>query len=128
MARGEARHRFQGVAEPLGRHARDLAAWFTAVFPAQEQATHLFDASLPAVTGLAPLPPGRADVLVSPPERALLELLSDVGKGQELAEARHLVEGARSLCLPVAEELLAHLLRIKVGRLVHLMAEELKLA
>lgn len=104
-----------------------LPAWFTSVFPSHYQATHLFDTSLPATAGLAPLPAGRSDVLVSTPERAVLELLSDVGKGQELEEARHLVEGARSLRLPVLDELLAHLARIKVVRLAHVMAEELDL-
>ena len=51
--------------------------------------------------------PWAAAGLVSTPERALLELLSDVGKGQELEEARHLVESARTLRQPVLEELLA---------------------
>jgi Transcriptional regulator, AbiEi antitoxin, Type IV TA system/Transcriptional regulator, AbiEi antitoxin N-terminal domain len=105
-----------------------LPVWFTTAFPARYQATHLFDESLDAKTGLAPLPAGHADVLVSTPERALLELLSDVGKGQELEEARHLVEGARTLRLPVLDELLAHLTRIKVARLAHSLADELELS
>jgi hypothetical protein len=110
-----------------GNKPASLPDWFTTAFPATYQATHLFDASIDAMAGLAPLPGGRSDVLVSTPERALLELLSDVGKGQELEEARHLVEGARSLRLPVLDELLAHLQRIKVVRLAHAMAEELAL-
>jgi hypothetical protein len=110
-----------------GHKTTTLPTWFTTAFPARYQATHLFDASLPPATGLAPLPAGHPDVLVSTQERALLELLSDVGKGQGLEETRHLVEGARSLRLPVLEELLAHLQRIKVARLAHAMAEELEL-
>lgn len=102
--------------------------WFTSVFPADYQATHLFEPGLQADVGLAALPGGRPDVLVSTPERALLELLSDVGKGQELEEARHLVESARALRQPVLEELLAHLKRIKVARLAHALAEELGLS
>ena len=105
-----------------------LPAWFTVAFPAHYQGTHLFDSSLPASTGLAPLPGGHPDVLVSTPERALLELLSDVGKGQGLEEAGHLVEGARSLRLPVLEELLSRLTRIKVARLAHTLADELELS
>jgi hypothetical protein len=77
--------------------------------------------------GLAPLPGGRADLLVSAPERAVLELLSDVGKGQGMEEARHLVEGARSLRMDVLDTLLAHLKRIKVARLAHSFADELGL-
>ena len=57
----------------------------------------------------------------------MLELLSDVGKRQTLEEARHLVEGARSLRLPVLEELFTHLTRIKVVRLAHALAEEFSL-
>lgn len=104
-----------------------LPAWFTAVFPADYQATHLFDEGLSTHIGLASLPGGRSDVLVSTPERGVLELLSDVGKGQELEEARNLVESARSLRVPVLDELLSHLKRIKVARLAHLLAEELEL-
>jgi hypothetical protein len=105
-----------------------LPTWFTAKFPASYQSTHLFDTTLPPSTGLAPLPSGHPGVLVSTPERALLELLSDVGKGQGLEEARHLLESARALRLPVLEELLAHVQRIKVARLASSMAQELGLA
>ena len=104
-----------------------LPAWFTAAFPASYQSTQLFDAALPPSTGLAPLPSGHPEVLVSTPERALLELLSDVGKGQGLEEARHLLESARTLRRPVLEELLAHVQRIKVARLACHMAQELGL-
>ncbi len=104
-----------------------LPAWFTETFPSAYQATHLFDETLPTGLGLAPLPGGRSDLLVSTPERAVLELLSDVGKSQGLEEARHLVEGARALRLDVMDTLLAHLKRIKVARLAHAFAEELDL-
>ena len=65
--------------------------------------------------------------MVSTPERAVLELLSDIGKSQGLEEARHLVEGARALGADVLKALLAHLTRIKVARLAHAFAEELGL-
>ncbi|KQP12762.1 type IV toxin-antitoxin system AbiEi family antitoxin domain-containing protein [Pseudorhodoferax sp. Leaf267] len=104
-----------------------LPEWFTAAFPSHYQATRLFDDGLAAASGLAPLPGGRLDVMVSTPERAVLELLSDIGKSQGLEEARHLVEGARALRMHVLEELLAHLTRIKVVRLAHALADELDL-
>lgn len=110
-----------------GDKAIVLPRWFTDTFPASYQTTHLFDSGLPTATGLAPLPGGHPDVRVSTPERAILELLSDVGKGQGLEEARHLVDGARSLRLDVLDELLAHLTRIKVARLAHTIAQELEL-
>jgi hypothetical protein len=104
-----------------------LPAWFTATFPADYQATQLFDAGLPSSTGLTRLPGGHPKVLVSTPERALLELLSDVGKTQGLEEARHLVESTRSLRMKVLDELFTHLTRIKVVRLAHALAVELDL-
>jgi len=57
----------------------------------------------------------------------LLELLSDVGNRQTLEEAKHLIEGARSLRLPVFDELFLHLTRIKVVRLAYAVADELNL-
>ncbi len=104
-----------------------LPDWFTTRFPAHYQATHIFDARIPSELGIAPLPAGRPDVPVSTPERALLELLSDVGKRQTLEEAKHLVEGARSLRLSVLEELFSHLTRIKVVRLAYAVADDLNL-
>jgi hypothetical protein len=96
-------------------------------FPAHYQATHLFDAKIPVDLGVAPLPAGRSDLLVSTPERAILELLSEIGKRQTLEEAKHLVEGARALRLNVLEELLEHLTRIKVIRLAYVLADDLDL-
>lgn len=110
-----------------GDRPAKLPAWFTTRFPVHCQATHLFDARMAPELGIAPLPAGNPDVPVSTPERALLELLSDVGKGQTLEETRHLVEGARSLRLPVLDELLSHLTRIKVVRLAYALADELDL-
>ena len=104
-----------------------LPNWFTTAFPADYQATHLFDDSMPPALGLSPLPGGRSDLLVSTSERAILELLSDVGKGQGLEEARQLIEAARAVRLNMLEEVLSHLTRIKVARLAHTLAEELDL-
>lgn len=110
-----------------GNKPAKLPPWFATRFPAHYQATHLFDAGMPPELGIAPLPAGRPDLPVSTPERALLELLSDVGKRQTLEEAKHLVEGARSLRLPVLEALFSHLNRIKVVRLACAVADELNL-
>lgn len=117
LARRGVRHNL-AIKERLilwGDKASTLPTWFTLAFPADYQATHLFDPGLDAQVGVAPLPGGRPDVPVSTPERALLELLSDVGKGQELEEARHLVESARTLRPAVLDELLSHLKRIQGG-------------
>jgi len=101
-----------------------LPAWFTARFDAHFQVTNLFDESMPKSLGLQPLPGGRPEILVSVPERALLELLSDVGKTESLEEAGHLVESIRSLREEVLDELLAHIKRIKVVRLAEKFAAD----
>ena len=104
-----------------------LPPWFTKRFDCRYQSTQLFDAKLRRGFGLQPLPNGRSDVLVSVPERALLELLSDVGKTQSLDEARQLVESLRTLREKTLEELLTHTTRIKVARLAELLAHEFNL-
>ena len=65
--------------------------------------------------------------LVSEPERALLEMLSEVGLRQSVEEARHIMEGARSLRPEVLRRLLQECVRVKVVRLCTHWAEELKL-
>ncbi|CAN5370170.1 type IV toxin-antitoxin system AbiEi family antitoxin domain-containing protein [soil metagenome] len=110
-----------------GSKPAKLPAWFTTQFPAHYQATQLFDETTPSALGIAPLPSGRPDVPVSTPERAVLELLSDVGKRQKLEETRHLLESAGALRQPVLDELLSHLTRIKVARLAYDLANELEL-
>jgi len=64
---------------------------------------------------------------VSVPERALLEMLSDVGLRQGLEEARNIMEGVRSLRPEVLTTLLKNCLRVKVSRLCVQWAEELNL-
>jgi hypothetical protein len=117
----------QEVLSLWGRSPKPLPAWFTERFPNRYQATRLFGGKLKTNLGLQPLPNGRRDVLVSVPERALLELLSDVGKAQSLDEARQLVAGLRSLREKVIDELLAHVTRIKVVRLAEALSRELEL-
>ena len=89
--------------------------------------TRLFDAELRSGFGLQPIPNGRSEILVSVPERALLELLSDVGKAQSLAETRQLVENLRTLREKPLDELLAHTPRTKVVRLAETLGNKLDL-
>lgn len=119
--------RFREVLSLWGNNRVALPSWFTTRFPSRYQVTQLFDARLKKNYGLQPLPNGRAEVFVSVPERAMLELCSDVGKNQSFDEARQLVEGLRSLRTNVLEELMAHVTRIKVIRLAALLSKELEL-
>ena len=101
--------------------------WFSACFPSRYVARKLFGRKLPQGHGLSPLPEAPKGPLVSEPERALLEMLSDVGVSQSVEEARHIMEGARSLRVDVLEPLLHNCLRVKVVRLCVQWSEQLNL-
>lgn len=104
-----------------------LPPWLTERFPCRYQTTRLFDGELPAGFGLQPLPETPLGPQVSVPERALLEMLSNVGKHQTVEEARHLTEALRNPRLEVLDTLLGHCTRIKVVRLARQFADELAL-
>jgi len=118
---------FREVLTLWGDEPKRLPPWFTQRFASRYQSTQLFDGELPEGFGLQPIPNGRPDILVSVPERALLELLSDVGKAQSLHETRQLVESLRTLREKTFDKLLAHTTRIKVVRLAELLGRELDL-
>jgi hypothetical protein len=116
--------------EPLslwGEKRAFLPAWFTERFPARFTAPNLFSKQLPKGFGLHPLPETPNGVLVSEPERALLEMLSEVGVHQGIEEARNIMEGARSLRAGTLASLLKHCQRVKVRLLCVQWAEELNL-
>lgn len=106
-----------------------LPAWYVERFPARYVGSRLFDwtdESLPAKT--VGTPPGvQAGLRVSVPERALLEMLFEVGVHQSLEEARQLFENLR----PPRRELLARLLEcctsVKAVRLFLTWARETQL-
>jgi Transcriptional regulator, AbiEi antitoxin, Type IV TA system/Transcriptional regulator, AbiEi antitoxin N-terminal domain len=118
---------FREVLTLWGDQPKRLPPWFTQRFESRYQESQLFDGKLRTGFSLQPLPNGRRDVLASVPERALLELLSDVGKTQSLEETRQLIEGRHSLREKTLDELLSHATRIKVVRLAELLARELGL-
>lgn len=92
--------------------------WVSAYVPYSYQTTQLFAESLSYETGLKPLPNANPGVLVSVPERALLELASDVGKGQSLEEAINIAHILRNLRRGVLAQFLEACQRVKVVRLV----------
>ncbi len=110
-----------------GEKRTQLPVWFLSRFDCTYQATGLFDSKLPENLGLQPLPGGNPSVLVSAPERALLELLSDVGKTESLSEVKMIVESLHSLREPILDTLLNHTKRVKVIRLARMLSEELDL-
>ena len=104
-----------------------LPPWFTDRFPVRYTKRNLFLLKLPKGLGLQPLPETPDGVLVSEPERALLEMLSEVGIYQGVEEARNIMEGVSSLRTDTLATLLKNCQRVKVRLLCVSWAEELNL-
>lgn len=127
----------QGVRHNVGLQQRlvlwgdvrtSLPDWFTSKFPARYVWARLFDWSddyLPAQS--LTTPPDVIDELrVSVPERAVLEMLYDVGTHQGLEEARNIFDGLRNLRKDMLGRLLACCTSVKAVRLFLTWARETK--
>ena len=104
-----------------------LPSWFTERFPSSYHRLRLFDERPEALLRVSRFQRKADGPLVSEPERAVLELLSDVGVRQSLQEARELLEGTPSLRAHVLQELLARCKQVKVVRLCLTLGRELAL-
>jgi len=100
-----------------GWMAGRLPQWFTERFPAQYHRKRLFDEQSDALVHVSPFEKHDGAPQVSEPERALLELLSEVGVRQPLQEACELVESAYGLRADVLHELLQCCTSVKTVRL-----------
>jgi Transcriptional regulator, AbiEi antitoxin, Type IV TA system/Transcriptional regulator, AbiEi antitoxin N-terminal domain len=107
----------QPVLHLYGWAAARLPGWFTARFPAEYHRKRLFNEQPDALLHVSPFEKRSDAAQVSAPERALLELLSEVGVRQSLQEARELVESAYNLRADVLRELLSHCTSVKTVRL-----------
>lgn len=119
-----------GHEEPMilwGDQSTTLPEWFEARFAARYSAPRLFDGNLPPGFAISPPPDQPDGPSVSEPERALLEMLSEVGVHQEIDEARHIMEGIRQLRSRHLARLLAACRMVKAVRLCVLWSEELGL-
>lgn len=114
----------QPVLQLYGWAAGRLPPWFTERFPAEYHRKRMFDERPEALLHVGPFEQRREAPRVSAPERALLELLSEVGVRQTLQEARELVEGAYYLRADVLRELLQQCTSIKTVRLCLLLGGE----
>lgn len=92
--------------------------WISDVMHYSYQAAKLFGEKMDYSFGLKPRPNGSPHVLVSIPERALLELVSNIGRGQSLEEAEFLVDSLRNLRSNVLLKYLPHCTQKKVIRQV----------
>jgi hypothetical protein len=106
-----------------------LPLWFRSRFPSRYVAAQLFGTlEIRQVAQSLTTPPGVSDGLcVSVPERAVLELLYDVGTHQGLEEARNLFDGVRNLRKDVLGGLLQSCTSVKTVRLFLTWARETSL-
>jgi len=114
-----------------GDHRYVLPIWFTSRFPARYVYARLFDWSGMAtqlVSKTLISPPGLPDYLrVAVPERAVLELLYDVGVKESLEEARNVFDGLRSPRKDMLGQLLSCCTSVKTVRLFLTWARETNL-
>jgi hypothetical protein len=111
----------------FGDLSTSLPRWFTGRFAVTYLKRKLFSSRLPHHFGLSPLPETPDGPMVSEPERALLEMLSEVGLRVSVEEARNIMEGLGSARPETLQVLLKHCTRIKVVRLCVSWAKELNL-
>jgi hypothetical protein len=115
--------------EPLvlwGNRSATLPPWFQQRFESRYSSPHLFD-DVPTGFGTSPLPESPDGPRAAEPERALLEMLSEVGVHQEVEEARNIMEGVRQLRTSHLRRLLAACRMVKAVRLCVGWSEELDL-
>lgn len=110
-----------------GWAAARLPEWFLKEFSAEYHRKRLFDERPGALLHVVPFEGRNEAPLVSTPERALLELLSEVGVRQPLQEARELMESTYNLRGAVLQELLKRCTSVKTVRLCLQLARELSL-
>lgn len=118
---------FQETTILWGSQRAILPEWFQERFPSRYSNSPLFGEGLPSGYGLTPLPGSPDGPMVSAPERALLEMLSEIDVHQELEEARAIMEGVRQLRSRHLQTLLAHCRMVKAVRLCVGWATELDL-
>lgn len=110
-----------------GLKSAKLPSWFTEVFPSEYRRKQLFSSDASGMQHARPFE-GRANAPnVSAPERAFLEMLSEVGVRQPLAEARELAEGTYGLRSSVLNELLRQCTSVKTVRLCLHLGHDLSL-
>lgn len=111
----------------FGWSAAKLPDWFLQHFPAEYHQKRLFKERPTALLRVGRFEQRADTPHVSSPERALLELLSEVGVRQPLQEARELTESTYTLRADVLQELLSKCTNVKTVRLCLQLGRELSL-
>lgn len=107
-----------------GWAAARLPEWFTTRFPSEYHRKRLFDETPDDMLYVTAFEHRKDGPLTSEPERALLELLSEVGVRQPLQEAREIMEGAYNMRADVLGSLLKNCTSVKTVRLCLQLARE----
>ena len=110
-----------------GWKATRLPDWFSKQFPSEYHRKRLFREKPDALLRVGPLEGRPGAPKVSEPERAMLEVLSEVGVREPLQEARELMESAYNLRADVLTELLKTCTNVKTVRLCLQLGDELSL-
>jgi hypothetical protein len=108
-----------------GWEAAKLPAWFTERFPAEYRRKRLFHEAPGQMLHIQAY--ANSEALVSSPERALLEMLSEVGLRQPMQEAREIAGSTHHLRSRVLRQLLEHCTSVKTVRLCLQLGRELQL-
>lgn len=111
----------EGMVTLWGSKSSAIPPWVGQHMPFHFQTTNLFNGDIDVEEGLAPASRRDSSVLMSGPERALLELASDIGKTLSVEEARQLVQGVRLQGPAALERLAVCCTRVKVIRLVRVL-------
>lgn len=117
----------QPVLHLYGWNAARLPAWFTSAFPSEYHRKRLFNESPHAPLHVSRFEDRPDGAHVSDPERALLEVLSEVGVRQPLQEAKELTESTYSLRADVLNKLLKQCTSVKTVRLCLQLGRELSM-
>jgi len=117
----------QPVLHLYGWNAARLPPWFTNPFPSEYHRKRLFNESPQAPLHVSRFEDRPDGAYVSDPERALLEVLSEVGVRQPLQEAKELTESTYSLRADVLNKLLRQCTSVKTVRLCLQLGRELSM-
>ena len=117
----------QAVLHLYGWATARLPDWFVKHFPSEYHRKRLFDEKPEQMLGVGRFENRDNAPLVSAPERALLELLDEVGVRQPLQEAREIAEGTYNLRAEMLMDLLKRCTSVKTVRLCLTLARELSL-
>jgi Transcriptional regulator, AbiEi antitoxin, Type IV TA system/Transcriptional regulator, AbiEi antitoxin N-terminal domain len=102
-----------------------LPSWFTERFPVAYHRKRLFHETSKHLLFVGPFEDRANEPNVAEPERAVLEVLSEVGVRQSLGEARELLESLYTLRADVLDKLLQQCTSVKTVRLCLQLGKEL---